>query len=490
MIYDMKDIFFLLLLLIPVEIFAQSHSQTAASENGYSITVTIPPYKNKVINLAHYYNKNVIWERAVTLNEEGTGVFSDSTRLPGGVYIIYLNNPNYSFNLLIDNQQKFSVKVVPDSASFHLPVFDGSSLNTMFYQHQAFLEGINSKIKSLQNGIGLLVKEGDKTNDDAKLIELKRKAVHYEDSIIRNYPGNFFAEILAISHQPAISQALPRNAKDSAERLYTKTHYWDHISFSDGKLVYTPFFDEKLDKYFLDVLENKPDSVIKVIDWMLLYARSDSVMNSFLLSKFLYASLNHSYGWDDPIFIHIYEKFIANKDYDWLPPDEKAKITQKAYYLMGHMIGSASPEIKLPDLSGLIKSSYKISSKYLVVCFWDAMCHHCTETLPRLDSIYQAKWKFEKIKILTVAIESSGSKMNWKDYIHNKHLEDWTNLYYSAEADSNRLASGQKGYTDQFDVWYYPSFFLLDSEKRFLAKKFTFQQLMDFVSTLEEKKKP
>jgi alkyl hydroperoxide reductase subunit AhpC len=485
----MKIIMLFLLFSVSAEILAQSADRVAALEKGYSITVTIPEFNNRVINLAHYYNKNVIWDRAVTLNDQGTGVLTDSVRLQGGIYVIYLTHPDYSFNVLIDDQQTFSVELFPDSASFNQPVFYGSSSNTMFYQHQGFMEDINKKIRSLESVTGLQVKDGDRTNEGIGLIDLKRKAVNYEDSIIRNYPGSFFAEILAMSHQPATSQAFRRNAEDSVKQLYIKTHYWDHISFSDGRLVYTPFFNDKLDQYFSNVLENKPDSVIKVVDQMLLYARADSVMSSFLLSKFLYAGLNHSYGWDDPVFIHIFEKFFANENYDWLPPEEKAKITQKAYYLMGQMIGSASPEIDLPDTTGSIKSSYKIASKYLVVCFWDPMCHHCTETLPRLDSIYEEKWKDENIKILTVAIESSGSKKIWKEFIHDKHLEDWTNLYYSAVTDSVRLASGQKGYTDQYDVWYYPSFFLLDSEKRFLAKKFSFQQLMAFVSTLNDKKK-
>ncbi|WP_350340080.1 hypothetical protein [Paraflavitalea speifideaquila] len=29
----------------------------------------------------------------------------------------------------------------------------------------------------------------------------------------------------------------------------------------------------------------------------------------------------------------------------------------------------------------------------VVICFWDPTCSHCKEVVPKVDSIYNAKWK-------------------------------------------------------------------------------------------------
>ena len=43
---------------------------------------------------------------------------------------------------------------------------------------------------------------------------------------------------------------------------------------------------------------------------------------------------------------------------------------------------------------------------YTIVCFWDPTCGHCREEVPRMDSIYHAKWKNEGVKIYGVLTET------------------------------------------------------------------------------------
>lgn len=481
----MRLILLILLFTVPIYAFSRPDLLNEDSAKGYKIVVTVTPFKNQEITLGHYYGKNVVWVQSATLNENSEAVFSDSVKLKGGIYVILVNDESMSFNLLIDKQQHFSVTVVADSNGVRLPVFNQSAENIQFYQHQSFVEGQGKKMQLLLTEIRSLKSYKDSTPYLNRFNDIQKESLHYEDSVIQLNPLSFFSVMTLASRQPTIpgTYTLPRDYHDATIRTYAKAHFWDHVLFSDGRLVYTPFFEEKLNKYFNDVLTEKSDTVINVIKDMLLYARADSVMYSYLLPKFLYASLNHTYGWDDAVFIYLFQNYIANNTYDWLDEEQKKQMAQKAYYLMGHMIGSLSPKIELPDLSGVQRSSHAITSNYLVVCFWDPTCHHCVETLPRLDSMYRAKWKAAGINVMTVAVESGSTLDDWKQYLHGKKLEAWTNLYYSMRTDSIRITSGKKGYTEEYDVWYYPSFFLLDKNKRFMAKKFTYEQLVDFITT-------
>ena len=56
----------------------------------------------------------------------------------------------------------------------------------------------------------------------------------------------------------------PKTKEDSLAAYYTyKNQYWDGVNFWDGRLAYTTFFEEKIDKYFNQLVTPHPDSVIK-----------------------------------------------------------------------------------------------------------------------------------------------------------------------------------------------------------------------------------
>ena len=108
----------------------------------------------------------------------------------------------------------------------------------------------------------------------------------------------------------------PKTREDSliAYRYY-KDHYWDGVDFWDGRLAYTTFFEEKLDKYMSDVMVQHPDSIIKEIDYMLGFASANEEMTRMLLLKFVNRYINQKYMFEDAVFVHIFEKYFAQKNY-------------------------------------------------------------------------------------------------------------------------------------------------------------------------------
>ena len=107
----------------------------------------------------------------------------------------------------------------------------------------------------------------------------------------------------------------PKTKDDSfAAYNFYKGHYWDGVNFWDGRLAYTTFFEDKLDKYFKQLVTPQPDSVIKEIDWMLGYASVNEEMKRFLLVKFVNRYLDQKYMWEDMIFVHLFEKYFSKKN--------------------------------------------------------------------------------------------------------------------------------------------------------------------------------
>jgi hypothetical protein len=276
---------------------------------------------------------------------------------------------------------------------------------------------------------------------------------------------------------PAIHKN-PHGKEDSVRAFqYYKKHFWDGVNFYDERLVRTPFFERKLDKYFEQLVYPDADSVKKEIDWMMGYASINEEMQKFLLIKFVNRYLNQKYMWEDAVFVHLFEKYISQKTYSWLTDKGRKTITDRAYSLMANILGTPASDIELPDTSGKNISLYSIPASFVLVTIWDPNCSHCKEVLPKLDSFYTSKWKTAGLKIFALAKETDGSRKDWLNFINDYHLQEWTHVYYSKTDDKTRTDAGIPGYSQLYDVLTFPTLYLLDKDKRIIAKKLSYQQV-------------
>ncbi|MBK8311936.1 MAG: TlpA family protein disulfide reductase [Chitinophagaceae bacterium] len=114
-----------------------------------------------------------------------------------------------------------------------------------------------------------------------------------------------------------------------------------------------------------------------------------------------------------------------------------------------------------------------------MVIFWDPTCGHCKEVLPQIDSVYREKWKADSVNIYAVSKETDGTKKDWLNFINEKKLTDWTHVYYSKAADKARTDNDIPGYSQLYDVLSFPTIYLLDKDKRIIAKKLALEQIDD-----------
>ncbi|MEO5563276.1 MAG: thioredoxin-like domain-containing protein [Chitinophagaceae bacterium] len=464
------------LLLLPALLFAVS----VFAQNGYEIKVTLKPFKNQYIYLGHYSGKQYPVVDSVMLNDKSEGVFKGPKQLGGGIYLVVFPSRDRFFEMLVDKQQHFSV--VADTANLATgKKFINSSDNLLFDTYQKFMNVKGRALDSANKGIKAASKPADSALWATRLQKINKEVTDYRKDIITKNPDNILSVLLHLMEEPQIPSAEkhPGGKYDSTYAYrYFKTHYWDGINFWDDRISRTPasLFEERLDKYYNTLVFPGADSVNKELDWMLGYASASKELQRFLLVKFATRYLNMKYMWEDAVFVHLFEKYFAQKDYDWLTPQGKKIITDRAYSLMANIMGNPAENITLPDPYGTTKSLYADTARYTIVCFWDATCGHCKETLPVLDSMYRAKWKANGVHIFAVAKETDGTKKDWLDFIQKEHIQEWTNVYYSKAEEKTRVDANIPGYSQLYDVQTFPTIYLLDKAKRIVAKKLTWQQ--------------
>ncbi len=425
----MKKLLLIPALLLTAFVFAQT---------GYEIKVTLKPFKNEYIYLGHYSGKQYPVVDSVKLNDKSEGVFKGSKELGGGIYLVVYPSKDKFVEILIDKQQHFSL--IADTANPQIKQFINSPDNELFNDYQQFMSVKGRAMESGNKALATAPTAKDSALLTADLKKTSEEISTYRAQFIAKQPDNILSLLMHLMEEPKIPPAEkhPGGKYDSTFAYrYFKDHYWDGLNFWDDRLTRTPasLFEERLDKYYSNLVYQHPDSVIKEIDWMLGYASASPEMSRYLLVKFVNRYLTLKYMWEDAVFVHLFEKYFAQKNYDWLTPQGKKLITERAYNLMANIMGNQAENISLPDMNGKVQTLYTDKSPFTVVCFWDPTCGHCKELLPVLDSIYQAKWKNAGVKIYAVAKETDGSKKDWLDFINKHQLKGWTNVYYSKQEE-------------------------------------------------------
>ena len=463
-------------LLVPV-FFSMFFS--AYAQPGYEIKVTFKPFKNQYIYLGHYFGKQYPIIDSVMLNEKSEGIFRGNEKLQGGIYLVGYPNKAGFFEILVDQQQHFSI--IADTSTLAKGVkFVNSPDNELFVVYQNAMSTRGAAISAMQKKYEAARSTPDSAKWASELKKLDDELDNYREKLIKDHPNTLLASLLVAMREPILPQSLkqPKNKEDSiASYRYVKDHFWDGVHFYDGRLAYTPFFEAKLDKYYTQLVVPNPDSVIKEMDWMLAYTVASPEMQRFLLIKFVNRYLLQKYMWEDAIFVHLFEKYFSNAEYSWLSEKGKKTITDRAYSLMANIMGTPAAEIELPDTSGKKISLYNQKGNYILVSFWDPTCGHCKEVMPKIDSVYRAKWKAMGMNIYAVAKETDGLYKDWLNFIKDHHLQEWNHVYYSKADEKKRIESGMPGYSQLYDVMSFPTLYLLDKDKRIIAKKLSFEQI-------------
>lgn len=444
---------------------ANAQATKSSTTTGYQITANVAPYKSCWLYLGSYYGKYKTLADSAMADANGNVVFKGAKKLDGGIYFLVSPQKSILFEMLMDDKQHFDIKA--DTTKPDNTVFTGSVENTGFQNYTRFLAKHVPEITALQASLKTVNTKADSARIQKQLQQKDSTLNAYRANIIKQNPNSMLALFFKTVKRPE----LPANFKngDAAAYYYIKDHFWDDVPFNDNRLLHTPFFDPKLDEYFKYYVAPAPDSVSEEVNYILLQARTSKDMFQYLLGKFTDKYINPEIMGQDKVFLFLFENYYAKGDTAWLKPDQRKYIFNRAYSLMANQIGEVAPALDLIDTLGKSKSLYSVQAPFTFVIFWDPNCSHCKVEVPRVDSIYKAKWQAEGVKIYAVNT-ADAALPEWKKFITEHHLDTWTHAYQTKEAKTEDETAGRANYRQLYDVFQTPTMFLLDKDKHIVAK--------------------
>lgn len=469
----------LFLTIVLLTIFQSSFAQ--AQKKGYEIPITIKPYQNTWIYVGNYYGKFKNLSDSVYLDKNSHGVMKGDSTLPQGIFFAVSPSHTILFDFLMDKEQHFSI--VADTSDVNNIVVTGSKENTYYINYSKYINAHGKQIQTLNKQLASAKTKQDSTVIQNKISVETKAFDSYRTTFIKEHPNSMLTALFQAMQRPTAPKTIGNDSL--APYYYVKDHYWDNVDFSDDRLLHTPFLEPKIDEYYKYYVSPNPDSIIKEVNYMLLYAREGKEMYRYLLGKFTDKYINPEIMGQDKVFLFLFNNYFSKGDTSWLNPKQKEFIFNRAYNLMANQIGESAPSLNLKDQAGTVKPLVDISAKYTLVLFWDPECSHCKVVVPEIDSMYNAKWKAMGLKVYAVNTGEESAK-SWQAFVHSQHLEDWINVMQT-KAEREADAKAQiPNYRQLYDITQTPTIYLLDEQKRIIAKKLTVQQLD---AIIEEKNK-
>jgi thiol-disulfide isomerase/thioredoxin len=492
----------LLFVFLPSFCFAQTKkpitkSSTSSAVNkpvvnaqGHSIQISLKPYQNTKIYIGTNYGNSRVLADSAILNDKSEGVFESSKKLTPGIYFVV--SPKYAilFDFLVDENQKF--KIIADTTNLTDVTIIGSKENDIFKNYSKSMNEIGAQLGEIEKAFKSATNASDSTTLVNKYNDKKKELNDNRQAIMKGQPNSMTAYLLNVMQRPEVPAIPIVNGKaDSTYPFYfVKNHFWDNVVFNDNRLVRTPFFEAKLDEYFKNYVSREPDSIIEEVQYMLTVAKTGNEIYPFLLFKFTNKYITPEFMGQDKVFLHIYQNFFAKGDTTLLNAASKKSITERAYSMMANQLGLAAPPLVINDINDKKISLYDIVSPYTFVAFWDPTCSHCKVEIPRVDSFYKAIWSKLNVKVLSVNINFK-ELTAWKTFIKENKLAGWMHAYQT-EADLNKEIQQGKPTTIRqlYDVFKTPTFYLLDANKKIIAKNLSIEQFNDFLVNTANKKAP
>jgi thiol-disulfide isomerase/thioredoxin len=474
-------------------ILANACALSTAFSQGYEIKARIRGLKDTAIILGHYFNKSMYPDDTAQIDKKGNAVFKGDRPLPGGMYLIYLPSTRY-FEMILGDDQVFSLET--DTVDFIESLsYKGSEENQVFLEFQRFMINLRKEADSVQNLIKGTTDEIQKENLYEQAKKINETRIAYIEKTASDHPDLFVSRFLKATLDINVPDP-PRDSKgniiDSTwQYYYYRNHYFDNFDIADPRLLRTPLYEDKVMNYITKVVPQIPDSLIVEADKLIDKSRSDSnLFRYMLITLFNYFGKSNYMGMD-AVQIHIAEKYYITDSW-WSDPKFITDLKERVEKTKPLLIGKIAPDIELmlvpaehfikaqndtalkkfPHVGKLIKLS-QVEAEYLVLVFWEADCGHCKTAIPKLYEIYENSLKSQGIKVLAVStLFGEEGKVKWTDFINAHHLYSWMNAWNPYSYD----------FKLQYDVQTTPQLFILDKNKKIIAKKIGVEQIEDVIN--------
>lgn len=454
--------------------------------------------------LANYYGNKLYYSDTAVSDAKGRIVFDRVKGYKAGVYAVVVPGPKY-FEFLV-NESEVVMTTDTEDLLGHLKVVR-SLENQIFLDYVRFLNAKKKEGEDLRQRMEATQDPIAKGRDKEQLSRLDKEVKAYMKAAVDKDPKTFAAAIIRMSTDPEqVEVKRPDGSVDSTATYYRyRQHYWDNTDLTDERILRTPVFQNKFDEYVGTVIPQNPDTINKLADDLVQRMSTTPELWKFAVHNITYKYETSEIMGMDAVFVHMAQTYYCPKPGEtskatWMSKEKLDKLCERARKQAPLVIGAKARNIILTDTTEQRWiDMYKVPSEYVLIVFWDPHCGHCKKSLPDLYKQYKEKLKPIGVEVYTVAKATDSTLFaDWKTFIREQQL-DWINVgltwhvYADAKKNSGKYIPQYTtieslNYSDAWDVFTTPRFFLVDADRKIVGKQIDPDQIVKLVDQLRKLK--
>ena len=453
--------------LIPALLFSFiAFNGVFAQQEGHDIVLEIKGIEADTAYLGYHLDgKTYIQDTVQVVNEEAR--FKSDEQLEAGMYFLY--TPNGIFFEFLIKDQFFSIKAdksnIPGTA-----VVSGSKEVELFINLQRQMTQFQKESRDLQQQLSLPQADSAKIIDQIRSKDAENKKV--SRNLAQENSGTLFSQVITLMDRPSDIEA-PEGLDERDAQIFIyqeyKRRFWEEIDLTEAGIVRTPLFLPRLKEYFEKVVPTHPDSLNAALDGFLSRDMAPEVFQYSLMTMVnLYA--NSKIMGMDAVYVHLVDNYYAKGKATWTDETTLTRMKQNSSRIRTLLIGKPAPDFSIPDVDGNLVSPLSLPEDYVILFIYDSGCGHCKKAAPKMVTAYENLKNSLSIDLLTVNL--SENETEWKEFIEKYGLSG-TNL-------------GDLAGTSNIGYYYYvnttPQIYILDKERKIIAKKLGAGQIEDFFS--------
>ncbi len=475
-----KKTYFITVVLLT---FTMSLATTTSAKNdpskGYKISLTISGGKDTVMYLGNYYAGNTYAIDTARINKHGSFVFEKKDRqLKPGLY--FFTNPagNYVEFMIYHETPNFSFTTNEKNWTYNMKV-KGSKENEYLFRFQRFNHDAYNAVDSAMKAQGGMT-DDFKAFRHKKLIELDS----VKNAMIDERPNSMLALMMNATREPVVPRidSLGNKLTDRQRWDYYMDHYFDYMRLDDDALVRTPdrVFHERIMRYLDTNLHNASAELICVyVDKLIDKAKPSKENFRYLVPTIAEKYLQSNVMSYDAVYVHIVKRYMETGDCFWMSPSTVDMNVKRANTWENLLIGKTAPELIMKDGDGNLHSLHNQQHKYTLLIFWSPSCGHCKSIIPALYRKYfQYKDRYDIGAFAVLSEPDEVNRPKWRDFIKSYNLE-WLNID-GGEANID--------WHEVYNVETTPQIFLLDKDKKIVAKRLNAETFELVINALENEK--
>ncbi len=491
-------------------LFIFIYSLLPASNDAYHLTIQVKNCPDTFLFLSRYeFNFQRIVDTAKIDRKSQTAVFKGKSTLPNGMYKVSGRNNKCYFDFILFHETKFKLQTDTTLKQEGLTVY-GSDENKAWAEYARFMSIKNKELISQQ--------KKQKTNRDSTrkaqetIRQINKQIRAYQQDFTKKYPKYYTTKLIPLQQEPdteGLSNPKQEDSNVLSANSNYKNHFWDNIDLSDSSIVNNPYFYPRVKKYFDQVVIQNPDSIIRNGQMLVEWTKGNKLVFKYLVHYLTSTYANASNVQMEKVFVEFANTYYRSGQAYWADSNALHKILAAANAKEKSLLGKTAPDLLLFDTSGLkvceklgitedqsaekISTIYtdqtlllntitirlsEIKADYMLVVFWQHNCKNCETELPLIQHMYDSLRSAE-ISFQVYAVYTGHDYANWKKFISTHHLH-WVNV---ADVCHNYVLS------TLYELAGMPSLYLLDKEKKIIAKRVNKEQIPQIIQQEEQKKR-